>query len=317
MGLLHTAEVATGETGEASEGVLVPGWLATVDVGPLRLTIRAGSPWDEALALLLSGFAHDSSAGPVDLLMDLAITTASRLHHGLPRNARFTLEGDALVDVSEGWDARVELAPLASSPRLSASFALRDEPPIGPSPPWAIRRELVSSALRAALSLAAPHADGLLLHACAMVDPMGRGVVFLGPSGEGKTTMTRRLPWQVLSDDAAIVWRDAASTPGSTSGWRVAGTPLRGKEGHLRLARSAPLRHVVILQKGRPLSLDPAPAASAMAALLARTIYYAAPDARVLGVMQRLAEEVRASTLGSRLEDDLAALGAGLAGGVA
>ncbi|MBL8786628.1 MAG: hypothetical protein JNJ59_17115 [Deltaproteobacteria bacterium] len=300
-------------------GTVVPA--QPLEVGPFRLSVSASPPWDEALALLLSGFAR--AEVPADLgqrlRFELALTTATRTHHGLPRSARFALEDDTWVDASEGWDAQVRLgdrtAPglrAGQAEPLVATFALRDEPPIGASPRWAIRRELVTSALRAALSLAAPHAGGLLLHASAMVDPEGRGVVFLGPSGEGKTTLTRRLPWQVLSDDAALVWRDATG-----SGWHVAGTPLRGKEGLARSARTAPLTHIVTLQKGRPLALTLASPSSAMAAILARTIYYAAPDARVLGVMQALAEEVRASTLGSRLDDDLLALAPRLAGGEA
>ena len=108
---------------------------------------------------------------------------------------------------------------------------------------------------------------GLELHAAGVVAPSGRGYLFTGQSGDGKTT-TARL-WQqagaaILSDDRIVVTRDDGG------GWRMHGTPWHG-EAELAQPVSAPLAGVFVLARGERNALEPMSAAHAVAALLARS----------------------------------------------
>ncbi len=87
---------------------------------------------------------------------------------------------------------------------------------------------------------------GAEVHACGVVDPSGRGLLFAGQSGAGKTTIARL--WQqvegaeVLSDDRIIVRRAAR-------GFNMHGTPWHG-EAELSEHASAPLAGVFFLARG-------------------------------------------------------------------
>jgi len=74
------------------------------------------------------------------------------------------------------------------------------------------------------LNLLLPRCGAVELHACALVDQNGKGYLFAGNSGAGKTT-TARL-WQhdaaeILSDDRVIVRRENGA-------WWMYGTPWHG-----------------------------------------------------------------------------------------
>jgi hypothetical protein len=109
---------------------------------------------------------------------------------------------------------------------------------------------------------------GVELHACGVVAPSGRGYVFAGQSGDGKTTMARlweRLPGAtVLSDDRIVVRRGA-------SGYVMYGTPWHG-EAELATAACAPLAAICLLARGEWNALEPLTPAASVAGLLARSI---------------------------------------------
>ncbi len=132
---------------------------------------------------------------------------------------------------------------------------------------------------------------GLELHAAGVVAPSGRGYLFAGRSGDGKTT-TARL-WQqltgatVLSDDRIVLTRDATA-------WRMHGTPWHG-EAELALPASAPLAGVFVLARGEKSTLLPMSPAAAVAALLARSFppfHDAAATARLVQRLETLVHEV-------------------------
>jgi hypothetical protein len=107
---------------------------------------------------------------------------------------------------------------------------------------------------------------GIELHAAGVVAPSGRGYVFTGQSGHGKTT-TARL-WQdrgatVLSDDRVILRRDVLGA------WRMHGTPWHG-EAELAANASAPLAGVFVLARGERNEIEPLGPGVATATLLAR-----------------------------------------------
>ena len=88
---------------------------------------------------------------------------------------------------------------------------------------------------------------GTEVHACGIVDSLGRGHLFVGQSGAGKSTMARL--WEnepgitVLSDDR-IILRKMENTI-----WMY-GTPWHG-EAELASPRGAPVTAIYFLQKGQ------------------------------------------------------------------
>ena len=110
--------------------------------------------------------------------------------------------------------------------------------------------------------------NGIELHATGIVAPSGRGYLFAGQSGDGKTT-TAHL-WQeragttVLSDDRIVVRRSPDGT------WWMHGTPWHG-EAELAAAARAPLAALLLLGRGTGNELEPLGPAAAVAALLARS----------------------------------------------
>jgi hypothetical protein len=109
--------------------------------------------------------------------------------------------------------------------------------------------------------------DGLLLHGCG-VSHRGRGLLFLGHSGEGKTTMARL--WSsvreatILSDERVIVQKIGGR-------YLLYGTPWHG-QGVFAAPGPVPLQHVMILSHGRANSMNPLTGSGAVAAVLARSL---------------------------------------------
>jgi hypothetical protein len=106
---------------------------------------------------------------------------------------------------------------------------------------------------------------GAEIHACGVADATGRGLLFVGQSGAGKTTMARL--WEgvrgtkVLSDDRIILRH-------LDDGFTLYGTPWHG-EAALAEAASAPLAGVFFLEHGEANALVPLTGATAATRLLA------------------------------------------------
>ena len=100
---------------------------------------------------------------------------------------------------------------------------------------------------------------GAEIHACGVADPSGRGLLFVGQSGAGKTTMARL--WEgvpgitVLSDDRVILRRVGDS-------FTMYGTPWHG-EAALAEPASAPLASVFFLEHSAANTLMPLRGAAA------------------------------------------------------
>jgi hypothetical protein len=128
--------------------------------------------------------------------------------------------------------------------------------------------------LRTALSARLPLEGGVLVHAAAL-ERHGKGFVFFGPSGIGKSTLAQRSPWQVVSDELAAVLPGRGDRPFRVSGAAFAGPPpvdrtsahepalaclielAQGPRFHLeRLERSTALRRLlgsIVVPPGPPL----------------------------------------------------------------
>jgi AAA domain len=108
---------------------------------------------------------------------------------------------------------------------------------------------------------------GVEVHACAVVDQDGRGYLFAGHSGAGKTTMARQWCGQtgvtVLSDDRIILRKIGDRI------W-MHGTPWHGDE-PLASPDCAPLTHGFFLCHASRHALSPVGDAEAVARLFARS----------------------------------------------
>lgn len=93
---------------------------------------------------------------------------------------------------------------------------------------------------------------GAELHSCGVVDGDGRGFLFLGQSGAGKTT-TARL-WE-QREGAAILSDDRIILRSQDGRIRMYGTPWHG-EGELASAASAPLAGIFFLRHGEHNELE-------------------------------------------------------------
>ncbi len=131
---------------------------------------------------------------------------------------------------------------------------------------------------------------GVELHSCGVIDAEGRGHLFVGVSGAGKTTTARlwgELAKTIVSDDRVIVReRDG--------GMWMYGTPWHG-EGELSANASAPLAGVYLLVQSASNELRDLPRAAAVARLFGCAfppLYDAAAVDYTLGMLDRIATAV-------------------------
>ncbi len=134
-------------------------------------------------------------------------------------------------------------------------------------------------------------AGGALMHAAAIAGRDG-ALLVAGPSGAGKTTMSRAtaaLGAHVLSDERTVV------RPGG-EGWVVGGTPWPG-EGGFAENRSVPLVGLILLEQANENALVPLSPARALA-LLYRChfppLWDARASERTLGHLEQLVRSVPA-----------------------
>jgi hypothetical protein len=130
---------------------------------------------------------------------------------------------------------------------------------------------------------------GVEVHACGVEDSDGRGYLFVGQSGAGKTT-TARL-WQessrihVLSDDRIILRRLEGKI------WMY-GTPWHG-EAEFACSTRTPLTHIFFLARGENNEMVPVRPPEAVARLMACSFvpfYHASALHQVLAFFERAAE---------------------------
>jgi hypothetical protein len=139
---------------------------------------------------------------------------------------------------------------------------------------------------------------GVELHGCGLIDDDGRGHLFVGQSGAGKTTTARI--WehvagagiQIVSDDRVIV-REVGGE------MRIYGTPWHGEAEHASPA-SAPLAGVYLLEQAPLTELVPMSDASAVASLFGCTFplfWDGGALSYTLEMLNRMAQRVPVRTL--------------------
>jgi hypothetical protein len=132
---------------------------------------------------------------------------------------------------------------------------------------------------------------GVELHGCGIIDRDGRGQLFVGQSGAGKTTTARvwlaEGHYEIVSDDRVIV----RFVDGE---WRMFGTPWHG-EAELSSPLSAPLGAIHLLVQASRTELVTLPHAHAMAALFGCTFppfYDQAAVAFTLECLERIVRDL-------------------------
>lgn len=137
---------------------------------------------------------------------------------------------------------------------------------------------------------------GAELHACGVVDPGGKGILFCAHSEGGKTTMARfweRVPKAVvLSDDRIVVRKEHGE-------FFMYGTPWHG-EAELAVNRRVPLDAVFLLERGVSNAVRSVDAAEGAAELFARSFvpfHDAVSVAWTLGFLGEVAANGRCARL--------------------
>jgi hypothetical protein len=127
----------------------------------------------------------------------------------------------------------------------------------------------VDAMLRIVHSIVLAREGGFLLHAAGGIRN-GRGYLFSGVSGAGKTTLARLAPPEVrlLTDEISYVRRES-------EGYRVYGTPFSGELGLKGMDISAPLAAVYLIAHGSGNRLERIPPVKAAARLLRNTLFFA------------------------------------------
>lgn len=131
---------------------------------------------------------------------------------------------------------------------------------------------------------------GVELHSCGIIDKQGRGRLFVGMSGAGKSTTAR-----LWGDEAAgIVSDDRVIVREEDGAFWMYGTPWHG-EAELSLATRIPLADVYLLVQASANEIRPLPRPVAVASLFGCTFplfYDETALSFTLGILDRLAMRV-------------------------
>jgi hypothetical protein len=127
----------------------------------------------------------------------------------------------------------------------------------------------VDSVLRIVHSLILASRGGFLLHAASAIYD-GRGYVFSGISGAGKTTMTRLAPPNIvlLTDEVSYIRRHG-------DGYSAFGTPFAGELARPGENCAAPVAGIFFLERGSKNRFDPVPASHAVRRLMRNILFFA------------------------------------------
>ncbi|MBI5482635.1 MAG: hypothetical protein HY906_27520 [Deltaproteobacteria bacterium] len=270
-------------------------WLRVEAVTPAAPGTRP-RPLPPPIAAGLLAIGRRSGARPGGAGRLLRARVAAHLRDDLLRARVGGMLAGAAVPVAFAWRAGAFFGDAASSAGLL--LVVRR----GPGLQW----PALVNAHAALLSLVALGRGGLLLHGAAIAH-RGGAVVFLGRSGTGKSTVSRRVPAAALGDDGVLVLP-------RRGGFAAFGTPLtqlpRTRARQALARQGLPLRALLLLRHARRDRLVPAGWSAALAETVGHHLHFLAlvPPAlaaRALVNGARLFERVPSWRLGLARDGDV------------
>lgn len=135
--------------------------------------------------------------------------------------------------------------------------------------------------------------NGLLLHSCGM-ERDGKGYLFSGASGSGKTTVSLMFSGDLLSDEYICIKKQGRD-------YRIHSTPWRGKKGEARLKK------IFFLKKASRLSFTRLSREEAFRAVLSNTFTppYNGSVASLLSVISGVSARIPAYRMGFSLDSGI------------
>lgn len=220
----------------------------TVEVGGLAVETRTtDADFRGMLERRYAGFLSEAREGAIELEVDLVAPGQISSEE----DVRVTREGGQWKIRRGDFDA--EFDPGSASGRLRCS-----------ANPFAM-----DALLRIVQTLGLARTGGFLVHAASAIRN-GRGLLFAGESGAGKTTMCALAPDEatLLSDEVSCVRRTG-------EGYRLFGTPFCGELARSGTNTSAPLAAAYVLAHARENRVVELSRAEAVRALLRNILFFA------------------------------------------
>lgn len=220
----------------------------TIEIGGIPILLRASEP--SFLEMLQEHYAAFVKPSGGEALCDLEVRLAS--------SDRISEQEDVQVRRNAGcWllersDLRAELAPDMRRGTVCQSANLFS----------------TDTVLRLVHTLLLTIQGGFLLHAASAIRN-GRAFVFSGPSGAGKTTMTRFAP-----DDVAILTDEISYIRKQDDAYCAFGTPFAGELARVGENVNAPVAALYLLEHGAENRVEPLSGAAAGTALLRNILFF-------------------------------------------
>jgi hypothetical protein len=130
-------------------------------------------------------------------------------------------------------------------------------------------RHSVDSVIRIIHSLHLAERSGFLLHAASVIRA-DRALIFAGPSGAGKTTISRLAP-----EDAHLLTDEVSYVRKVSGSWTAFGTPFAGDLARPGENRRAGVEALFLLKHGTENRVQPLNAAAAVQATLRNVLFFA------------------------------------------
>lgn len=226
-----------------------------VEIGGTPILFRTGdSSFRELLENRYTGFMSSAPNPKFEFEVELVTPTAE-----------MESDEDAQVEMQDGlWHLRRGDFRAQWDPRAGRGYIRQSANPYS-----------IDSVLRIVHTLILAREGGFLLHAASAIRN-GRGFLFSGISGAGKTTISRLAPSDVvlLTDEVSYV-RHAAT------GYHACGTPFAGELARVGTNCSAPVAILFLLEKGSENSLEVVSPAEAVRGLLRNILFFAEDEALV------------------------------------